>query len=115
MQAEGRGGCEGVAQCHMPSAPAFCKVILIMAAGRYSLESTPDEDAFGFSAIESPTGERVLVVVLASGLRAVKALGPDGSTEYVVCNERLEPLYATAKTLEELRERFVRRSGYVAH
>lgn len=82
---------------------------------RYPLDSTADEEAFGFCVIESPTGERALVAVLGNGLRVTKAHSADGSTEYVVCNERLEPLYATAKTLEELRERFARRSGHAAH
>ena len=81
--------------------------------GRFPVDSTPDEQAFGFSAVESPTGER-LVAFLGNGLRAMKTRASDGSTEYVVCDERFEPLYATAKTLEELRERF-RRAGNIVH
>jgi hypothetical protein len=82
-----------------------------VTTGRFPLDSTTDEEDFGFAAIESPTGEHALVAILSRGLRAVKTTASDGSTEYIVCNERLEPLYNAARTLEELRERFARRSG----
>ena len=68
-----------------------------MTSGRFPLDSTPDEQAFGFNAIESPTGEHALVVVFPSGLRAMKARAADGSTEYVVCNERLERCAVSAE------------------
>ena len=99
-----------MAQCHNRIAPNV-RYTLCVTSGRFPLDSTTDEEDFGFEAIESPTGEQALVAVLSRGLRAVKARAADGSTEYAVCNERLEPIYVAARTLEELRERFARRSG----
>jgi len=80
-------------------------------SGRLPLDSTDDEQLFGFVVMESPAGDPVLVARLPSGLCALKRSRADGSTEYVVCNEQLEPLYVAARTLEELRQRFARRSG----
>ena len=80
-----------------------------MKDGRYPLDATNDESNLGFEVEESPTGERALVLPLANGLRAVKMKASDGGTEYAVCNDRFEPLYIAAKTLEELRRRFSRR------
>jgi hypothetical protein len=79
--------------------------------GRFPLDATKDEAEFGFDVVESPTGERALAVPLANGLSAVKMRASNGGTEYAVCNERFEPLYLAAKTLEELRQRFLRRGG----
>jgi hypothetical protein len=86
-----------------------------VAESRFQLEATKEESDFGFALEESPTGERALVLVLANGLRAVKMRAYDGSTEYAVCNERFEPLYIAAKTLDDLRKRFHRRNGLTIH
>ena len=86
-----------------------------MADQRFPLEATKDESDLGFELEESPTGERALVLPLANGLRAVKMRGHDGGTEYAVCNERFEPLYIAAKTLDELRTRFHRKGGLTIH
>jgi len=82
---------------------------------RFPLEASKDESALGFAVEETPTGERALVLPLASGLRAVKMRAQDGGTEYAVCNERFEPLYIAAKTLDELRARFHRKGGVTIH
>ena len=82
---------------------------------RFPLEATKDESDLGFALEESPTGERALVLPLANGLRAVKVASQDGGTEYAVCNERFEPLYIAAKTLDELRTRFHRKGGLTIH
>ncbi len=68
---------------------------------------TSDESAFGFGVVQSPAGHSALVVSIGGGLRAVKMRAADGTTEYAVCDERLQPIYVAAKTLFELRERFV--------
>jgi hypothetical protein len=82
---------------------------------RFPLEATKDESDLGFELEESPTGERALVLPLANGLRAVKIRAEDGGTEYAVCNERFEPLYIAAKSLDELRARFRRKGGVTIH
>lgn len=76
--------------------------------GRFPLDLTPDELAFGFDVIESRAGIFAVVTPLRPGLHAVKMRGPDGTTEYAVCDEHLHPVYVAAKTLDELRERFAR-------
>jgi hypothetical protein len=86
-----------------------------VSAQRFPLEATKDESDLGFALEESPTGERALVLPLANGLRAVKMRAMDGGTEYAVCNERFEPLYIAAKTLDELRSRFHRKGGLTIH
>lgn len=75
---------------------------------RFLLQPTEDETAFGFVIHDVPSGERALVMPLSHGLRAVKVLADDGAVEYIVCDDRLEPLYTPAKSLDELRRRFVR-------
>ena len=70
---------------------------------------TSDESTFGFSVVEAPSGIMALVVTIGEGLRAVKMRASDGSTEYAVCDDRLQPLYVAAKTLDELRKRFALR------
>ena len=77
---------------------------------RFPLDVTGEETAFGFDVAESPSGVRALVVPLGAGLVAVKTRGPDGSVRYAICDERFEPIYLPAKTLEELAERY-RRTG----
>jgi hypothetical protein len=79
--------------------------------GRFLLQPTAEESAFGFGVAESPSGESALIIALPRGLRAVKTLADDGAVEYVVCDDQFEPLYAPAKTLDELRRRFVRGSS----
>jgi hypothetical protein len=82
---------------------------------RFPLDATKDESDLGFALEESPTGERALVLPLENGLRAVKMHAQNGGTEYAVCNERFEPLYIAAKTLDELRKRFHRKGGLTIH
>jgi len=78
--------------------------------GRFPLQPTDEELAFGFGVAESPTGERALILPLSKGLRAVKVIA-NGAVEYTVCNEEFEPLYTSAKTLDELHRRFLRSSS----
>lgn len=79
---------------------------------RFPLEATSAESDFGFGVNESPSGVRALVVPLGDGLRAVKVRADDGSIEYAICDERLQPIYIAAKTLDELDERFRREGGF---
>jgi len=72
------------------------------------LQPTAEELAFGFAVGEAPAGERALILPLSKGLRAVKMIADDGGVEYVVCDDQFEPLYASAKTLDDLRRRFLR-------
>jgi hypothetical protein len=97
-----------VAQCHNRAGVSFRKIDDVST--RFPLDATKDESDLGFTLEESPTGERALVLALANGLRAVKVSAQDGGTEYAVCNERFEPLYIAAKTLDELRSRFRRKA-----
>jgi hypothetical protein len=76
--------------------------------GRFPLQPTADEIAFGFAVAESPAGVRALTMSLTKDLCAVKVISDDGAVEYVVCNDHFEPLYTAAKSLDELRRRFVR-------
>jgi len=103
-----------VAQCHNRTIESFRKMYSVSET-RFPLDATKDESDFGFELEESPTGQRALVLPLANGLRAVKMQAQDGGTEYAVCNERFEPLYIAAKTLEELRARFRRKGGLTIH
>jgi hypothetical protein len=74
----------------------------------FAVDVTNEEAEFGFAVTGAPSGSRSVVVArLAPGLRAVKVRGHGGETKYLVCNERLAPLYAAAKSLEELRSRFL--------
>jgi hypothetical protein len=73
----------------------------------FPLEIKQEELAFGFEVKDAPSGHRrLLVAELGKGLHAVKARGHDGKTQYLVCDERLAPIYPAAKSLEELRTRF---------
>ncbi|HEY2367019.1 MAG TPA: hypothetical protein VGH87_11575 [Polyangiaceae bacterium] len=74
---------------------------------RFPLQPTAEETAFGFGIAVVPSGEQALMMPLPSGLRAVKVIADDGAVEYIVCDEALEPLYTPAKSLDELRRRFV--------
>lgn len=73
---------------------------------RFPLEPTREETAFGFELGESPSGARALVARLGAGLVAVKTRAADGSIRYAICDDRFEPLYVPAKTLEELGARY---------
>jgi hypothetical protein len=73
--------------------------------GRFTVQLTDEEIAAGFVVADSPTG-RALMIRLSNGLRAVKTMTDDGAVEYVICNDQFEPLYAAAKSLDELRRRF---------
>jgi hypothetical protein len=71
----------------------------------FPTEITDEEVDFG--SIIMDAGKRTLAVAdMGRGLRAVKARGPGGKAQYLVCNEELAPLYPAAKSLEELRTRF---------
>jgi len=72
----------------------------------YPAEVTDEEAAFGFELRESPTGVRAVVRRLGPGLQAVKRRRDDGSIEYAICDERCQPLYSGAASVEELRRRF---------
>jgi hypothetical protein len=75
---------------------------------RFPVQATAEESAFGFALANAPSGERALIMPLSQGLRAVKMIADDGAVEYVVCDDEFEPLYAPARTLDELRRRFLR-------
>ena len=72
----------------------------------YVAEVTPEEQAFGFTVAEAGSGVQAAIYSLGEGLFAVKLVAVDGSVKYAVCNDRLAPLYASACSLDELRERF---------
>jgi hypothetical protein len=73
-------------------------------------EVSTEEAALGFAETEAGSGVRAIAVSLGDGLRAVKLRAPDGTIQYAVCDERFQPLYTPARTLEELRKRFFRHS-----
>lgn len=80
-----------------------------MTAGvvvRLRLDLNQDEEEFGFGVAEHPSGVRAVVRELRPGLRAVKVEAEDGSVEYAICEDNLRPVYAPARTLEELKRRF---------
>ncbi len=62
-----------------------------------------DDLACGFDVVER---SGVAVFELGGGLFAFKIRGCDGSIEYVTCDENLSPLYAPARSLAELKQRF---------
>jgi len=72
------------------------------------LDLTEEEKLCGFALTEESSGMRAVVRELPAGLRAVKVQAADGGVEYAVCDQQLQPLYAPAKTLVELRKRFGR-------
>jgi hypothetical protein len=69
---------------------------------------TPEEQEFGFAEAETGSGIRV-IFELGHGLVAVKIRTREETTEYAICNTALQPLYANAVTLQDLRRRFSRR------
>ncbi len=73
---------------------------------KYTLELTPEEVALGFDVREHPSGTQIVTMPLASGLRAVKIRLESGAVAYAVCDEKLQPLYANASSLDELKARF---------
>lgn len=77
-----------------------------MALRQYATDLNEYELAFGFSVEPAKTGVRVVLRHLSRGLRAVKVYCDDGTIEYVICDEHLQPLYGAAKSLDELRVRF---------
>jgi len=77
-------------------------------AETFPTEVTPNEAGYGFGVEEAPTGKRVVVARLTSGLRALKVQRSDGTIEYVITDDKLQPLYTVAKSIEELRSRFPR-------
>jgi len=69
---------------------------------------THEEIEFGFVVTQtSSTNRRLVVAKIRSGLRAIKVLH-SGTAHYLVCNDRLAPLYSAAASLDEWRERFPR-------
>jgi hypothetical protein len=77
-----------------------------VGARPFPLDLDEAEVMFGFEVKEADTGERLAVVELGSGLRAVKVRSDDGRVEYAVCDAAMTQLYRSAKTLDELRARF---------
>jgi hypothetical protein len=71
-------------------------------------ELSPEEVDFGFAPTETPTGVRALIAQLPDGLKAVKRQAPEGAVQYDVCDASLQPLYAPARTVDELTRRFRR-------
>jgi hypothetical protein len=76
-----------------------------MDARRYAVDATESESSFGFVVVDVPSGARALAVRLRNGLHAVKVI-VDGAVEYLICDDRLQPMYVSAKSLEELHTRF---------
>jgi len=75
-----------------------------------TLDLSHDEEEFGFSVAEEPSGIRAALRELRPGLVAVKVRATDGTTEYAICNRYdLRPIYSPAKSLEELQHRFLAR------
>jgi hypothetical protein len=73
---------------------------------RLAPEMTKEEEEFGFGVAEEPSGTHAVVRALPAGLRAMKVLTEEGTTEYAICDAQLRPLYRPAKSLDELRKRF---------
>ena len=69
---------------------------------------TEQEAACGFSVVEHGDGTLVRID-LGGGIYAVKTTADEGAVEYIICDARLTPLYRSAKTLRELKERFASR------
>jgi hypothetical protein len=74
---------------------------------RLALDVTKEEGEFGFGVREEPSGITAVLRDLPVGLCAVKVQAEDGTTEYAICDEGLRPLYRPAKSLTELRRRFL--------
>jgi len=73
------------------------------------IDITTDEAAFGFAIRCIEDGTCAIAAELGDGLLAVKVRAPDGSVAYQVCDRDLEQLYATARSLAELVQRFAPR------
>ena len=72
---------------------------------------TDSEASFGFALRPSARNGYVVALELQGGLLAVKAMH-NGEVEYVLCDEDLAPIYAPARSLDELGKRFgVRRAS----
>jgi hypothetical protein len=76
-----------------------------MRARRLLTDITEEEARFGF-VVEVSGARNVAVAHIGRGLRAIKVAGHGGQTSYLVCDERLCPLYCEAISLTELRVRF---------
>lgn len=77
---------------------------------RLALDLSHDEAEFGFRLAEERLRMRAAVRELRPGLVAVKIRAADGTTEYAICSSSdLRPIYPAAKTLDELRRRFLGR------
>ena len=73
---------------------------------RYAVRITDEEVAAGFDVLEHTSGRAIVSRPVLGDLIAVKVEADDGSFEYVVCDRNLAPLYAPARSLDELERRF---------
>jgi hypothetical protein len=73
-----------------------------------ALDLTKDEQEYGFSVAEEPSGSRAVVLQLEDGLLAVKVRTNDGGSEYAICDNEFSALYTPARSIDELRARFMR-------
>ena len=96
----------GRVHVHAPMANERPVAAMEGVEGRLRLDVSQDEEEFGFEFAEDPSGVRAVVRELRPGLRAVKVEADDGSIEYAICGENLQPVYRPAKTIEELKSRF---------
>lgn len=71
----------------------------------FAPDITSDEAAFGFERVERLGLGVIATAHLGSGLRAVKIV-EDGIVSYAICDDRFVVLYASARSLAELRMRF---------
>lgn len=75
---------------------------------RFPTGITAEERSEGFALIETRSGVYAVVAPITPTLRAVKMETAGGRTEYAICDEKLQPVYLAAKTLDELRTRYPR-------
>ena len=72
----------------------------------FPIDITDDERMFGFVLATVPLSGKLVVANLGFGLCAVKVRDGVGATKYLVCDELLSPLHESARSLDELRDRF---------
>ena len=78
----------------------------VIVVPSFVLEITPEEVARGFDVVEHETGTCLVRVPLRGGLHAIKTRSEEGTILYAICDDHLEPLYAPARSLNELEQRF---------
>ena len=76
-----------------------------MRGATFASTLTAMEASFGFALRPSARDGYVVSLELHQGLLAVKTVR-DGRVEYALCDAELSPIYAPARSLEELRLRF---------